>query len=104
MAVQNAENGVVTGALKVNGNVTIRYSAYDFLFDFSYSFILCSVLCSLFQNIFGWAVLCPLACCAQGQLPPPICPLLVTPLKVRKRIAASLAAYGAKAGIDRWSE
>jgi len=36
--------------------------------------------------------------------PPPICPLLVTPLKVRKRIAASLAAYGAKAGIDRWSE
>jgi len=39
-----------------------------------------------------------------GATAPPICPLLVTPLKVRKRIAASLAAYGAKAGIDRWSE
>ena len=38
MAVRNAENGVVwggQGALKVNGNVTIRYSAYDFLFDFN---------------------------------------------------------------------
>jgi len=38
MAVQNAENGVVwgdKGALKVIGNVTIRKSAYDFLFDFN---------------------------------------------------------------------
>jgi len=38
MAVRNAENGVVWGgygALKVNGNVTIRQSAYDFLFDFN---------------------------------------------------------------------
>jgi len=38
MAVQNAENGVVwdgLGALKVIGNVTIRQSAYDFLFDFN---------------------------------------------------------------------
>jgi len=38
MAAQNAENGVVWGsygALKVMGNVTIRWSAYDFLFDFN---------------------------------------------------------------------
>jgi len=38
MAVQNAENGVIwggKGALKVIGNVTIRYSAYNFLFDFN---------------------------------------------------------------------
>ena len=38
MAVRNAENGVVwggQGALKVNGNVTIRQSEYDFLFDFN---------------------------------------------------------------------
>ena len=35
MAVQNAQNGVVWGALKVMGNATIRYSAYDFLFDFN---------------------------------------------------------------------
>jgi len=38
MAVQNAENGMVWGgygALKVMGNVTIRQSAYDFLFDFN---------------------------------------------------------------------
>ena len=45
MAVQNAENGVVwgsQGALKVIGNVTIRQSAYDFLFDFNrnHAFIL----------------------------------------------------------------
>jgi len=35
--VQNAENGVVwggQGALKVIGNITIRYIACDFLFDF----------------------------------------------------------------------
>jgi len=38
MAVQNAENGVVLGsqrALTVMGNVTIRWSAYDFLFNFN---------------------------------------------------------------------
>jgi len=38
MAVHNAENGVVWGgygALKVISNVTIRQSAYDFLFDFN---------------------------------------------------------------------
>jgi len=38
MAVQNAENGVVWGGmgkLKLIGNVTIRQSAYDFLFDFN---------------------------------------------------------------------
>ena len=42
MAVQNAENGVVWGgygALKVNGNVTIRYSTYDFLFDFNRKYV-----------------------------------------------------------------
>jgi len=27
--------GAVKGALRVIGNVTIRYSAYDFLFDFN---------------------------------------------------------------------
>ena len=27
------------GALKVNGNVTIRYSAYDFLFDFNRNYV-----------------------------------------------------------------
>jgi len=38
MAVQNAENAVVWGSygsLRVSRNVTIRYSAYDFLFDFN---------------------------------------------------------------------
>jgi len=38
MAVQNAENGVVWGgygALKIMGNATIRWTAYDFLFDFN---------------------------------------------------------------------
>jgi len=43
MAVQNAENGVVwgsvLGALKVMGNATIRYSAYDFLFDFNRNYV-----------------------------------------------------------------
>ena len=42
MAVQNVENGVVWGgygALKVNGNVTIRQSAYDFLFDFNKNYV-----------------------------------------------------------------
>jgi len=42
MAVQNAENGVVWGsygALKVTGNATIRYSAYDFLFDFNRNYV-----------------------------------------------------------------
>ena len=42
MAVRNAENGVVWGGygvLKVNGNVTIRYSAYDFLFDFNRNYV-----------------------------------------------------------------
>jgi len=42
MAVENAENGVVWGsygALKVTGNATIRYSAYDFLFDFSRNYV-----------------------------------------------------------------
>jgi len=42
MAVQNAENGVVwddLGALKVTGNATIRYSAYDFLFDFNRNYV-----------------------------------------------------------------
>jgi len=42
MAVRNAENGVVwggLGALKVNGNVTIRYSAYDFLFDINRNYV-----------------------------------------------------------------
>jgi len=42
MVVQNAENGVVWGvygALKVMGNVTIRYSAYDFLFDFNRNYV-----------------------------------------------------------------
>jgi len=42
MAVRNAENGVVWGgygALKVNGNVTIRQSAYDFLFDFNRNYV-----------------------------------------------------------------
>jgi len=42
MAVQNAENEVVwggLGALKVNGNVTIRQSAYDFLFDFNRNYV-----------------------------------------------------------------
>ena len=37
-AVQNVQIGVVWGtwgSLKVIGNVTIRYSAYDFLFDFN---------------------------------------------------------------------
>ena len=37
-SAKNAKNGLVwggQGALKVNGNVTIRYSAYDFLFDFN---------------------------------------------------------------------
>jgi len=36
--VQNAENGVVWGsygALKAIGNVTVRQSAYNFLFDFN---------------------------------------------------------------------
>jgi len=27
------------GALKVNGNVTIRWSAYDFLFDFNRNYV-----------------------------------------------------------------
>ena len=38
MAAQNAQVGVLGGAygsLKVIGNVTIRYSTYDFLFDFN---------------------------------------------------------------------
>ena len=38
VVVQNAENGVVLGSygsLRVIRNVTIRYSAYDFLFDFN---------------------------------------------------------------------
>jgi len=42
MAVQNAENWVVWGgygALKVNGNVAIRQSAYDFLFDFNRNYV-----------------------------------------------------------------
>jgi len=42
MAVQNAENGVVwggSGALKVIGNATIPYSAYDFLFDFNRNYV-----------------------------------------------------------------
>jgi len=42
MAVRNAENGVVWSgyrALEVNGNVTIRYSAYDFLFDFNRNYV-----------------------------------------------------------------
>ena len=42
MPVLNAENGVVWGgygALKVNGNVTVRHSAYDFLFDFNRNYV-----------------------------------------------------------------
>jgi len=42
MAVQNAENGVAwggLGALKVTGNTTIRWSAYDFLFDFNRNYV-----------------------------------------------------------------
>ena len=42
MAVQNAENGAVAGswgALKVIGIVTIRLSAYDFLFDFKRNYV-----------------------------------------------------------------
>ena len=38
MAAQNVQIGVVGGAygsLKIIGNVTIRYSTYDFLFDFN---------------------------------------------------------------------
>ena len=38
MAAQNVQIGVVGGAygsLKVIGNVTIRWSAYDYLFDFN---------------------------------------------------------------------
>ena len=31
--------GVVRGALKVIGYVTIRYSAYDFLFDFNRNYV-----------------------------------------------------------------
>jgi len=31
--------GVVIGALKVMGNATIRYSAYDFLFDFNRNYV-----------------------------------------------------------------
>jgi len=37
MAMQNEENWVIWdgyGALKVIGNITIRWSAHDFLFDF----------------------------------------------------------------------
>ena len=36
------KNGVVwsiRGALKVMGNATIRYSAYDFLFDFNRNYV-----------------------------------------------------------------
>jgi len=40
MAVKNAENGVVWGGIKVNGNVTIRQSVYDdFLFDFNRNYV-----------------------------------------------------------------
>jgi len=37
--VQNVQIGVVKGALKVIGNVTIRYSAYDFLFYFNRNYV-----------------------------------------------------------------
>ena len=54
MAVQHAENGVIWGdygALKVIGNVTIRLSAYDFLFDFNRNHA--SILYR-FRNIVGY--------------------------------------------------
>ena len=31
--------GLMLGALKVMGNATIRYSAYDFLFDFNRNYV-----------------------------------------------------------------
>ena len=54
MAVQNAEHGVVWGgygALEVIGNVTIRWSAYDFLFDFNRNYV--SILYR-FRDIAGY--------------------------------------------------
>jgi len=54
MAVQSAKNGVVWGgygALKVIGNVTIRLSAYDFLFDFNRNYV--SILYR-FRDIAGY--------------------------------------------------
>ena len=53
MAVRNAENGVVIGALKVNGNVTIRSSAYDFLFDFNRNYV---SIFRRFRDIAGYFV------------------------------------------------
>ena len=54
MAAQNVQIGVVGGAygsLKIIGNVTIRYSTYDFLFDFNRNYV--SILYR-FRDIAGY--------------------------------------------------
>jgi len=55
MAVQNAENGVVWGSygsLRVSRNVTIRQSAYHFLFDFNRNYASISYR---FRDIAGYS-------------------------------------------------